>query len=113
MTTTPTPILTEKGYVELDAFVRLGKNPIDKTGMSLGIELGMDYCSVDNTFCLVRTKSHVMSFDITPEQLEEMARLLREEIKQVHEGKCMTHQITQVNERLGGKECHMQKVIEQ
>ena len=89
------PTLTENGYVQLDTTVKLGKNPIDLTGVTLGIELGMNYCSVDNTFCQVRTNSHIMSFNVTPEELEEMARLLREEIKRTNEGKYLQKVIAQ------------------
>ena len=81
------PILDEKGNVHLDTTVSLHKNPINLTGLSVSFELGMDYHSVDNTYCIVRSHSHTMNFDIGPEQLEEMARLMREEIKKIEDGK--------------------------
>ena len=84
------PILDEKGNVHLDTTVSLHKKFVSSTscpGLSVGFELGMDYHSVDNTYCIVRSHSHIMNFDIGPEQLEEMARLMREEIKKIEDGK--------------------------
>ena len=57
MTTIETqkPTLTSKGHIQLDQTVTLWKNPIDTTGITLGFDLGLDYCSVDNTYCQIRT----------------------------------------------------------
>ena len=89
------PTLTENGHIQLDKTITLWKNPIETTGVTLGFDLGMNYCSVDNTYCQIRTKSHGMSFNITPEQLEEMARLMREEIKRINEGKYLQKVVAQ------------------
>jgi len=97
------PTITESGRVSLDVNVSMSRFATKEERrrstlppMSCGFELDMrDHTKVTRTYCLVQASGSVMHIDISVDELEELTKVMREEIKRINEGKYVEKVVAQ------------------